>query len=318
MHDFGRHLARENLPPLRRDSVRTLQVNIGRRCDLACHHCHVEAGPKRTESMDQRTAERVVDLLASHPRIELLDLTGGAPELNECFRFLVREARALGRRVIDRCNLTVLLLPEQEGTAAFLARQGVEIVASLPCYAPENVDRQRGRGVFERSIEALRLLNELGYAAPGSPLTLDLVYNPLGPSLPPPQAELEERYRTELRELFGSAFNRLITITNMPIRRFAHDLIREGSLAEYQRLLVGHFNPATVPGLMCRSLVSVDYEGRLFDCDFNQMLDLPLHAPRTIWSVEDLDSLNGQSIHVGAHCFACTAGAGSSCSGALT
>jgi radical SAM/Cys-rich protein len=317
--DFAAALAERGLPPLQRVAPRTLQVNVGRRCDLACHHCHVEAGPKRTEMMDRRTAERVLLLLDRHPEVATLDLTGGAPELNAQFRRLVTGAAALGRQVIDRCNLTVLFEPGQEDTAEFLAAHGVRVVASLPCYTAENVDAQRGRSVFERSIAALQRLNALGYARPGSGLGLDLVFNPQGASLPPSQAELEERYRKELGELFGITFDRLITITNMPIKRFAHALAREGQAEAYQSLLVNHFNSATVAGLMCRDTLSVGWDGRLYDCDFNQMLELPLGAgPATIFAIEDLDGLAGASIATGAHCFGCTAGAGSSCGGALS
>jgi len=316
---FAATLARHGLAPLRRERVRTLQVNVGRRCDLACHHCHVEAGPRRREAMDAATAGRVLALLERSPWVGTLDLTGGAPELHPEFRRLVEGARALGRQVIDRCNLTVLFEPGQDDTAGFLARQRVRVVASLPCYTRENVDAQRGRGVFGRSIEALRWLNRLGYAEPGSGLGLDLVYNPIGPALPPPQAELEARYRRELRELFHIRFDRLFTLTNMPIKRFARQLEREGREAEYLGLLVNHFNPATVPGLMCRTLVSVGFDGRLFDCDFNQMLEIPLGAPaRSVWDLEDLGPLGGAAVATASHCFGCSAGAGSSCGGALS
>jgi radical SAM/Cys-rich protein len=315
---FGEH----GHAPLTRARVTTLQVNVGRRCNLACHHCHVEAGPKRREALDARVADRLLQLLAASPAVELLDLTGGAPEMNPQFRRLVVEARWMGRRVIDRCNLTILLEPSYEDLAEFLADQGVEIVASLPCYTEDNVDRQRGRGTFEGSIEALQRLNALGYGKPGSPLRLDLAYNPLGPSLPPAQRELERDYRRELAARFGIEFHRLLTLTNMPIRRFADDLARRGQTEEYMALLVNHFNPATLDGLMCRSQVSVDWEGRLYDCDFNLMLELPLGggergAARTIWNVERLDALAGGAIATAGHCFGCTAGAGSSCSGAL-
>jgi radical SAM/Cys-rich protein len=315
---FPETLARHGLPDLRREALTTLQVNVGRRCDLACHHCHVEAGPKRTERMEARTADRVLELLACTPGATTLDLTGGAPELHEPFRNLVTGARALQRQVIDRCNLTVLFVPGQEDTAEFLAANGVKIIASLPCYTRENVEQQRGRGVFGRSIEALRWLNRLGYGKPTSPRHLDLVYNPLGPTLPPSQAELEERYRAELRERFGIEFHRLLTITNMPIKRFARALAREGRSEEYLSLLVNHFNPQTVPELMCRNLVSVGYDGRLYDCDFNQMLDLPLGGrDRSIWDISDFASLEGDPIANARHCYGCTAGAGSSCGGAL-
>ena len=318
-HDpFTTTLDEKGLPALRRAPATTLQVNVGRLCDLACHHCHVEAGPRRTEVMEEATAERVLALLAASPSVETLDLTGGAPELNPHFRLLVRGARQLGRKVIDRCNLTVLFEPGQEDTAAFLAEQRVKVVASLPCYTRENVDAQRGRKVFARSIEALKQLNALGYAQPGSGLELDLVYNPLGPSLPPDQRELEATYRAELRELFGIGFDQLATITNMPIKRFAHALERDGRMSEYMSLLVTHFNRETVDALMCRSLVSVAWDGTLHDCDFNQMLELPLGAaPSTIWDVDDLAELNGAPIATGEHCFGCTAGSGSSCGGAL-
>jgi len=317
---FRAVLHRHGLPPLARGPVTTLQVNVGRLCNIACHHCHVEAGPTRTEIMPARVAQRVLALLERNPSVTTLDLTGGAPEMNPSFRDLVGGARRLGREVIDRCNLTVFFEPGQEDLPAFLAAEGVQVVASLPCYTAGNVDSQRGRGVFDGSIRALRMLNELGYGQAGSPLRLDLVYNPLGPSLPPPQAELERQYRDELRRLFGIEFHRLLTITNMPIRRFAAMLDRLGKAEAYMSLLVNHFNPATVPGLMCRSLVSVGWDGRLSDCDFNQMLDIPLGAAprRTIEEVDDLADLVGDRIATGRHCFGCTAGAGSSCGGALT
>jgi radical SAM/Cys-rich protein len=317
--NFTAALAEHGLPVLRRAAVETLQVNVGKRCDLACHHCHVEAGPKRTEAMSADTAARVIELLAAHPALRTLDLTGGAPELNENFRDLVRAARELGRDVIDRCNLTVLFEPGQEDTAEFLAAQGVKVVASLPCYTKDNVDAQRGKRVFERSVEALRRLNALGYAAPGSDLALDLVYNPLGPSLPPEQSKLEATYKSELRDNLGIEFDRLATITNMPIKRFAHALERDGRHAEYMGLLVNHFNPSTVPALMCRFLVSVGWDGALYDCDFNQMLELPLGAhPQTIFELDDVAELENALITTDSHCFGCTAGSGSSCGGALT
>jgi radical SAM/Cys-rich protein len=317
--DFAALLAERALPALARAETSTLQVNVGKRCDLACHHCHVEAGPRRTETMSEATAARVIELLAANPGVGTLDITGGAPELNDHFRALVREARALGREVIDRCNLTVLFEPGQEDTAEFLAAHGVKVVASLPCYTRENVDAQRGRRVFERSVAALRRLNELGYAQPGTGLALDLVYNPLGPSLPPAQAQLEVDYRRELRESFGIEFDRLATITNMPIARFAHALERDGRAAEYMALLVNHFNSDTLPALMCRTLVSVGWDGAVYDCDFNQMLELSFGAgPRTIWELDDLGELAGAPITTAPHCFGCTAGSGSSCGGALT
>jgi radical SAM/Cys-rich protein len=319
---FDAALREHGLAPLAREAVTTLQVNVGRLCNIACHHCHVEAGPTRTEIMPVRVAERIVALLERHPGVRTLDLTGGAPEMNPNFRGLVRAARRLGREVIDRCNLTVFFEPGYEDLPEFLASEGVRIVASLPCYTADNVDEQRGRGVFDGSIRALRQLNDLGYGQPGSPLALDLVYNPLGPSLPPPQAALEQQYRDELDRRFGIRFHRLFTITNMPIRRFAGMLARLGKADAYMSVLVNHFNPATVPDLMCRSLLSVGWDGRLSDCDFNQMLDLPLGAAaatgtRTIDDLDSLDDLVGQPIATAPHCFGCTAGAGSSCGGAL-
>ncbi|HXV36909.1 MAG TPA: arsenosugar biosynthesis radical SAM (seleno)protein ArsS [Myxococcota bacterium] len=301
-----------------RRRVETIQINVGWRCDLACKHCHVEAGPNRSETMDRATADRILALLRASPSVATVDLTGGAPELNAQFRRLVIGARERGLAVIDRCNLTVLLEPGQEETAAFLADHQVKVIASLPCYTEQAVDAQRGRRVFERSIEALRRLARLGYGRPDSPLALDLVYNPAGASLPPPQAELEASYRRELRERFGIEFNHLLAITNMPIRRFARTLEREGSAEAYSALLIAHFNPETVPELMCRSMVSIGYDGRLYDCDFNQMLELPLGgAARSVWDISDFAQLARDAIATAEHCFGCTAGAGSSCGGSL-
>jgi radical SAM/Cys-rich protein len=314
---FATALAAAGLPPLRRAETTTLQVNVGLRCDLACHHCHVEAGPKRTEALDARLAARVLAVLEANPALDTLDLTGGAPELNPHFRRLVAGACALGRHVIDRCNLTVLFEPGQQGLAEFLAREGVHVIASLPCYTAANVDAQRGKRVYERSLEALRLLNALGYAAPGSGLALDLVYNPLGASLPPAQPALEAAYRSELAAL-GLRFDRLLTLTNMPIQRFARDLARRGESEAYLSLLVNHFNPDTVGALMCRSTLSVAWDGSLYDCDFNQALALPLGgAPASLFALDELDALTGRDVATAPHCFGCTAGAGSSCGGAL-
>lgn len=314
---FAAHLRAVGAPPLRRARVTTLQVNIGLRCNLACHHCHVESGPKRTERLDEQGLARIVALLDRNPGVTTLDLTGGAPELHPGFRDLVRAARARGRRVIDRCNLTVLEEPGQADTAEFLAAQQVDVVASLPCYGPENVDRQRGRGVFASSLRGLKRLNALGYGRDPA-LRLDLVYNPVGAFLPPAQAELEAEYRERLGADFGIVFDRLLTLTNMPIQRFAHQLRRDGEWDAYMDLLVSHFDAANLPGVMCRSLVSVAWDGTLHDCDFNQALGLPLPGPRrTIFDVDDLDALEGEPIATGAHCFGCTAGAGSSCGGAL-
>jgi len=313
---FDDALSEHGLPPLARGETTTLQVNVGLRCDLACHHCHVEAGPKRVEALDERLATRVLEVLERNSPLATLDLTGGAPELNPHFRTLVRGARELGRRVIDRCNLTVLFEPGQEDTAEFLAAQRVEVVASLPCYTQGNVDAQRGKSVYERSLAALRELNALGYAQPGAGLSLSLVYNPLGAFLPAPQAQLESDYERELGAL-GIAFDRLLTITNMPIKRFARELARSGKHADYMALLVNHFNAATVPALMCRSTLSVAWDGTLYDCDFNQALALPLRGPRTLFELSDVSELSGLAVATAPHCFGCTAGAGSSCGGAL-
>ena len=316
--DPDARLADSPLATLFRAGVSTLQVNIGKRCNLACHHCHVESGPQRTERLSEAGCERILELLALNPQVTTLDLTGGAPELHEGFRGLVRGARALGRRVIDRCNLTVFFEPGQADTPEFLASQGVEIVASLPCHGRENVEQQRGRGVFDPSIEALRKLVALGYGQGDPDRVLHLVYNPVGPFLPPDQAALEAEYRERLRADFGIVFDRLLTLTNMPIKRFAHALSRDGKLSEYMSLLVAHFNPSTLPGLMCRELISVDDRGRFYDCDFNQALEMPVRGPaQDIWAVDDLTQFTGQPIQTAPHCFGCTAGAGSSCGGAL-
>jgi radical SAM/Cys-rich protein len=319
---FDRTLAEHGYKTLRALRIDTIQVNVGKLCNQTCTHCHVDAGPTRTEIMTRETAEAVLAVVRRYPELHTVDITGGAPEMNPHFRRLVTEARRLGREVIDRCNLTIFFEAGYEDLPEFLAAHAVHVIASLPCYQRENVDRQRGRGTFDRSIDALLRLNALGYGRPGSSLQLDLVYNPLGASLPPPQAALEAKYREELSRIFGIEFHRLLTITNMPIRRFAAMLEREQRHEAYMSLLVNHFNPATVPGLMCRSLVSVAWDGRLFDCDFNLMLDLPLGAASrtgalTIWDVERLDVLTGQPIATASHCYGCTAGAGSSCSGAL-
>ncbi|MEJ7599923.1 MAG: arsenosugar biosynthesis radical SAM (seleno)protein ArsS [Kofleriaceae bacterium] len=312
--DFTTTLAAHGVE-LRRTTTTTLQVNVGKLCNQACHHCHVEAGPKRTEIMPRRVAERVIELLAANPGATTIDLTGGAPELNPSFRWLVMEARRLGRHVLDRCNLTVLFEPGMEDLSQFLAAHDVEIIASLPCYSEQNVEQQRGHGVFAKSIAALRELNALGYGS-GGPRVLNLVYNPNGAFLPPAQATLEAKYKAELAEHFGITFDRLYTITNVPIARYADYLDGAGKYDEYMSLLVTHLNPRAVDGLMCRSLVSIGWDGAVYDCDFNQMLELPLPAARTIFELESLD-LIAQPIATGSHCFACTAGAGSSCGGSL-
>jgi len=324
---FADTLRQHSLPALTREAVTTLQINVGRLCNLACHHCHVEAVPLRTEMMPERVVDRLIELLDLNPTIAVVDLTGGAPEMNPGFRRLVIEARRRHVRVIDRCNLTILLEPGYTDLPEFFAAQDVHVIASLPCYTAANVDRQRGLGVFDGSIQVLKQLNALGYGRNKSSRRLDLVYNPLGASLPPSQKTLEAEYREELGRLFGIEFHQLLTITNMPIKRFATQLAQARQTDAYMSLLVNHFNPATVPGVMCRSLVSVGWDGRLYDCDFNQMLDIPLGAAgstaastgaSTIWDIDTFDRLTATPIATGQHCYGCTAGAGSSCSGALT
>ena len=317
--DLTARLADSPLADLKRGRVTTLQVNIGKRCNLACHHCHVESGPLRSERLSEEGCRRVLELLVLNPAVELLDLTGGAPELHEGFRDLVRGARKLGRRVIDRCNLTVFFEPGQEDTAEFLAEYGVEIVASLPCYTAENVESQRGRNVFDPSIEALQKLNQLGYGRGDPEHVLHLVYNPTGAFLPAEQDVLEAEFREHLGTEHGIVFDRLLTLTNMPIKRFAHSLEREGALQEYMSLLVAHFNPDTLSGLMCRNIVNVDYRGRLYDCDFNQACELSIPGPvQDIWAVDDFEEFEGRPIRTAPHCFGCAAGSGSSCGGSLT
>ena len=315
---FNRALDEAGQFPLRAVRVDTLQINVGKRCNQACKHCHVDAGPNRTEEMSRETAEDVIGALQRSPSIGTLDMTGGAPELNANFRYLVESAKALGRHVIDRCNLTVLFVTGQEDTAQFLAYHKVEVVASLPYYLADRTDAQRGGGVFEQSVAGLRLLNSLGYGQPGSGLELNLVYNPTGAFLPPAQAAIEAEYKTEMAKRYGIVFSHLFTITNMPIARFKHFLERTGNYGPYMDKLTAAFNPEAAANVMCRSLVSVGYDGLLYDCDFNQMLDLPVTAgsPR---HVRDLDAktLERRAIAVGDHCLGCTAGAGSSCGGAV-
>mmetsp|Transcript_23123 Transcript_23123/g.75387 ORF Transcript_23123/g.75387 Transcript_23123/m.75387 type:complete len:421 (-) Transcript_23123:54-1316(-) len=301
--------------------ITTLQVNIGLYCNMACTHCHVESSPlRKEEQMDAATVDRLLELLRGSPEVRTLDVTGGAPELNPNFRTLVRGARELGLEVIDRCNLTVLLEPGQGDLAQFLADNGVTVVASLPCYSEANVDKQRGRGVFDKSIEALKMLNAVGYGVEGSSLTLDLMYNPGGPFLPPSSEKLEGDYKQKLADDFGITFSSLLTLTNMPIKRFADFLVREGELEAYMQLLVDNFNPSAVGGVMCKNLISVDWQGNLFDCDFNQQLGLELpgkDAPRTVFEIGSLADVTNRAISTDSHCFGCTAGAGSSCGGAL-
>jgi len=306
-------------PAIRRGSIETLQVNVGYRCNQSCVHCHVNAGPNRTEEMDGETVDLVLAFLERR-RIATLDVTGGAPELNRHFRRLVQAARDMSVRVMDRCNLTILEVPGQDDLAQFLAAQQVEIVASMPCYLLDNVDRQRGKGVFEGSIRSLKRLNALGYGREQTGLVLNLVYNPQGPSLPPAQVALEADYRRVLGEQFGIVFNSLFTLANMPIQRFGSMLISKGQFDDYLALLREAHREENLAGVMCRSLISVDYRGYVYDCDFNQMLDLPLtRGERERVHLSELldEDIAGNAIRVAGHCFGCTAGQGSSCGGAL-
>ena len=318
MHDTLPLLKKIRFPAIDRDRLATLQVNLGYRCNQSCLHCHVNAGPNRLEMMDAATRALIPEVLAARG-LSTLDLTGGAPELHDGFRGLVRTARAQGVRVIDRCNLTILFEPGQDGLAAFLAGQRVEIVASLPCYSAANVDRQRGDGVFDLSIAALRQLNALGYGQTGSGLVLNLVYNPQGAALPPEQQALQADYKRELLAHFGIVFNDLYALANMPIQRFGSTLVSKGTFASYMDLLQGSHQSANLPGVMCRGTVSVDWQGWLSDCDFNQQLGLPLGTSGLQRHLRDLltTDLQGQAIRVAGHCFGCTAGQGSSCGGAL-
>jgi radical SAM/Cys-rich protein len=310
---FQKHLHHHQVP-LTRGTFETLQINVGRKCNQTCTHCHVDAGPIRTEMMDEATAHKVGAWIIQH-RPKTVDITGGAPELSEFFRYFVETARSVGSHVIDRNNLTIIETKTHAYLPEYLAEHQVEVVASLPCYLEDNVDSQRGNGVFQKSISALKKLNAVGY---GSTLPLTLVYNPIGAKLPPDQAELEADYKIELKARYGIEFTRLFAITNLPIARFAVDLRESGQWDSYMELLADRFNPATVDGLMCRSTLNIGYEGEVFDCDFNQMLRMQQRngKPLYLWDVTP-ESMASQAILTANHCFGCTAGAGSSCSGAL-
>jgi radical SAM/Cys-rich protein len=305
---------------LKRRAVDVLQVNLGRYCNLACIHCHVESGPTRTEMMSRRNIDAVLRFLAS-TEIPTLDITGGAPELHPDFDYLVESARKLGRHVMDRCNLTVIFEPEKDYLPEFFERQKVELVCSLPCYSEENVDKQRGKGTFELSIRALQIFNRIGYGQPDSNLVLNLVYNPVGPHLPPPQDKLEQDYKRILNDQFGIVFNHLYCLSNMPITRYETHLRLRGEYERYMELLADSFNAGTLNQVMCRHLISVGWEGSIYDCDFNQMLGLSLRDARgealNIGTLISLDQVLERSITIGDHCYACTAGSGSSCGGAL-
>lgn len=311
-------MAQAGTAAFERGEIDTLQINVGRVCNQTCSHCHVDAGPDRRESMSRKTAEQMIGFLAQS-QVRTLDITGGAPEMNPHFRWIVEQASGLGRQVIDRCNLTILLANGFTDLPEFLAKHQVHIIASLPCYLEANCDKQRGQGVFGKSIEAIQRLNQLGYAQEGSSLHLDLVYNPTGLGLPPAQESLQNDYRRELFNRFHIRFNQLLTITNMPISRFLDDLLQRGEYEIYMQRLLEAFNPNTLSNLMCRHLISVDWQGFLFDCDFNQMLDLPLEVNHQRMHISELASwqAKGHPIAVGNHCYGCTAGCGSSCGGSL-
>jgi len=319
MHATLPLLQKTSFPAINRNNITTLQVNLGYLCNQTCLHCHVDAGPRRTEIMDRKTVQTVLDYLAAQ-QIKTLDLTGGAPEMNPHFRYLVEQATAMGVRIIDRCNLTILEEDGYADMADFLALHKVEVVASLPCYLSDNVDAQRGKGVFSSSIDALQRLNKLGYGVEGSDLTLTLVYNPQGASLPPDQTELEIAYKRERQLRFGIVFNQLFTITNMPIKRFGSTLISQGKFASYMQLLKEVYSEENLASVMCKSLISVDWQGYVYDCDFNQMLGLAMQEQNgEATHLADLmqQDITGRSIVVMDHCYGCTAGQGSSCGGAL-
>jgi radical SAM/Cys-rich protein len=320
MNRFAKKLAQHSLS-LRRGRAEILQVNVGKLCNLMCVHCHVNAGPKRKEIMARETIDRIIDWLVKTD-IQIVDLTGGAPEMIPDFRYFIEQVKSLQpeRHIIDRCNLTILLERGYEDLASFLARNKVEIIASMPCYSPENVNAQRGEGVFEGSIAALQLLNTLGYGIQPD-LPLHLIYNPVGAFLPPSQAGLEGDYKRQLKKHFGIVFNNLYTLTNLPIGRFASYLQHNNKLGEYMQLLIQAFNPVTINGLMCRNTMSVGWRGEVYDCDFNQQLGMQCcgnggSKPLFLWDIAP-DSLEGREIMTGDHCFGCTAGAGSSCGGAI-
>jgi len=317
MRDVKPLLLNSDFPQIQRGRLSTLQMNLGYLCNLSCTHCHVNAGPKRTELMTRETMQTALQFAEKY-QLEHLDLTGGSPEMNPDFRWLVQQAKQLGLHVMDRCNPTILVEPGYEDTAEFLAEQHVEIIASLPCYLEDNVDAQRGKGVFSASIKALQKLNALGYGRPDSGLTLNLVFNPQGIALPPPQAQLEAAYRLFLTEHFQLHFNSLFTITNMPIQRFGAVLLAKGQFEDYMSLLKHAYQPVNLGQVMCRSLLSVDWQGVVYDCDFNQMLGMPL-AGRSTHLNQLLEHMpEAMPITVADHCYGCTAGQGSSCTGVLT
>ncbi len=314
---FHHTIQQHGLPKLSRAKLSELQLNLGRLCNQACEHCHVDAGPKRKEIMTRETADKILDW-ARRNEIKSVDLTGGAPEMNPGFRYIVDAFMDMGVAIKSRCNLTVLFEPGQDDLASWYAKRQIHVISSMPCYSQKNVDAQRGKGVFEKSIRALRLLNQQGYGNTDN-LILDLVYNPGGAFLPPPQPQLEQEYKRRLFDDYGIEFTRLLTLTNLPVNRFQHYLQRTGQADGYQKLLQDNFNASTVSALMCRHTISVDWLGKVYDCDFNQMLDISMAASsgHYLWDVDSESIVDGK-IAVGSHCFGCTAGAGSSCGGALT
>ncbi len=317
MIDSTPYLKNTDFPHITRNALRVLQVNLGYLCNLSCTHCHVNAGPKRTELMDKKTVDDVLAFM-NKQAIKTLDLTGGAPEMNPHFRYLVEQARLSNVKVIDRCNLVILLEEDYQDLATFLAEQQVEIVASLPCYLQDNVDKQRGKGTFANSITALQQLNRLGYGQVNSNLILNLVFNPQGATLPPPQQALEQAYKQQLNEHYGIVFNQLYALTNLPIQRFGSVLLSKGQFDDYMALLKANFNPLALDNVMCRTTLSVDWQGFVYDCDFNQMLQLPLGAKSQKIHISEVSELRGQPIATLQHCYGCTAGQGSSCTGSIT
>lgn len=318
MHDTLPLLEKTNFPSITRNELEVLQVNLGYLCNLSCTHCHVNAGPTRTELMDKKTINQLLSFIDIH-NITTLDLTGGAPEMNPHFKYLVSAASDKGIKVIDRCNLTILMEPDYQEIAEFLAQNQVEIVASLPCYMEDNVDKQRGKGTFTASISALKKLNQLGYGKPDSNLTLNLVFNPQGATLPPEQKTLEQSYKLHLKDQFNVVFNQLFAMTNLPIQRFGSVLVSKGEFDQYMQLLQDHFQTENLEQVMCKNTLSIDWQGYVYDCDFNQMLNLPLGSAKQKTHLTQLtqQSLTGQTIKTLQHCYGCTAGQGSSCGGAL-
>lgn len=315
MIDTLPYLIQTDFPQIRRNDLEILQVNLGYLCNLSCTHCHVNAGPRRTELMDRQTVDEILEYIDNHSAIHTLDLTGGAPEMNPQFRYLVTQALNRSVKVIDRCNLVILLEEGYQDMAAFLAENQVEIIASLPCYLEDNVDKQRGKGTFNASIKALQKLNELGYARDHSELKLNLVFNPQGATLPPDQKTLQQSYKEYLYEHYGIVFNQLFAMSNLPVQRFGSMLVSNGQFDAYLQLLKDNFQAENITSVMCKNTLSIDWQGFVYDCDFNQMLKLPLDGKKT--HIKDIACLSGNPITTLQHCYGCTAGQGSSCGGAI-